>query len=192
MLVTRRALDQELWTRSGRTLDVQMDEGICFALCHEWCMAHAKRDVATLATFFSRNMPNMHRLFSFQRGFNLVSDSLGLGANYDNYHSVDESLTTNMITNDASRNGVRVEVVMRTQAGGMMLNTLNECAQGETLLIGFWGVDQSDQSNWGHVVAVAWPPHSPHPYYFDPNSGLHEEQVNTTLATDVFMDLHDM
>lgn len=182
MLASVINLDQNTWTRSGQTIDVQMDEGICLALCHEWCQANALRRFNDLELFFSGRMPSMHRLFSFQRGFNLVSDSLTRGVNYANYYQTDEGLTTNMVTRDARRNGIRVSIPLQTAAGGVVANLINNNYKGDTYLIGFWGVDQGE--NWGHVTAVSWPPNKANAYYFDPNEGLFKESASNFLGTD--------
>ncbi|HEX3478862.1 MAG TPA: hypothetical protein VHT91_27760, partial [Kofleriaceae bacterium] len=182
-------VDQETWTRSGKTVDVQMDEGVCLALCHEWCTKHALRKFHDLELFFSSQMPSMHRIFTFQRGFNLVSDSLSRNANYANYFQIDEGLTTSMVTKDARRSEVRVSRNLLVQAGAPVANALNQCYRGETFLLGFWGVDQGE--NWGHVIAVSWPPNKALAYYFDPNYGLYKESSPDDLGDDVVAALDD-
>lgn len=177
---------QELWTRSGQTEDVQMDEGICLALVHEWCTQTAKRDYGSLSLFFSRRMPHMHRIFSFQRGFNLVSDSLSRGANYAAYYNIDAPLTENMITRDGRRSGVRVDRVLRTPVGGVVAHALNTMYRGETYLLAFWGVDGGEP--WGHVVGAAWSHNKRTPQYFDPNEGLFRGDGGA-FGTDVVADI---
>lgn len=176
-------VDQEIWTRSGETEDVQMDEGVCLALCHEWCTRHALRQFHDLDLFFSSRMPGMHRIFTFQRGFNLVSDSLSRNATYANYFQVDEQLTNRMVTRDARRSDVRVHRNLLVQSGAPVANALNQCRRGETFLLGFWGVSLGE--NWGHVVAVSWPPNKALAYYFDPNEGLYKESSPDELGDDV-------
>ncbi|MGF0337264.1 YopT-type cysteine protease domain-containing protein [Ectopseudomonas toyotomiensis] len=183
-------IDQELWTRSGSTIDIQMDAGICFALCHEWCSAQAKRDYANIELFFSTQFPAMHRLFSLQRGFNLVSDSLTQGAGYANFYAVDENLTTSMLTRDARRSAINVTVACRTQAPGIIQNLLNTCYKGDTFLLGFWGVENGE--NWGHVVGVSWPPNKGKAYFFDPNLGLFREEITNQLGIDTMSEIDNL
>lgn len=189
MLISVLEIDQNTWTRSGQTEDVQMDEGICLALCHEWCLTHSLRKFALLDLFFSSRMPNIHRIFSFQRGFNLVSDSLSRNTNYVNYFQIDEGLTTNMVTRDGRRSEVRVTQNLLVQADGPVSNALNQCRRGETFLIGFWGIDSGE--NWGHVTAVSWPPNKALAYYFDPNEGLFKETDPAQLGTNVIDEIDD-
>jgi hypothetical protein len=188
MLFQTIDIDQNVWTRSGQTIDVQMDEGICLALCHEWCLRQALRDYHALEHFFTKQMPHMHRLFSFQRGFNLVSDSLTRGANYVTYFQVDENLTTNMVTRDGHRSGVRVTIARQTNTHTHVENELNAIHAGDVFLLGFWGVDGGE--NWGHVTAISWPPGN-NAAYFDPNEGVYEEMAPAQLGTDLVEQLDD-
>ena len=174
---------QELWTRSGQTLDVQMDEGICLALAHEWCTLQTLRQYNALSLFFSRRMPGMHRLFSFQRGFNLVSDSLSANAAYANFYQIDETLTHNMITRDGRRSGVLVQRSLHTANENQVANLLNYIHQGDIYLLGFWGVENGE--NWGHATAVGWPANKANAYFFDPNEGLSKETATIAIGTDV-------
>jgi hypothetical protein len=190
MLTQTIEVDQTVWTQSSPTTDVQMDEGICLALVHEWCTKNALRNYAQLNLFFSRSMPNMHRLFSFQRGFNLVSDSINVGANYANFYQSDEGLTAKMIINDGLRSQVYVVRELHTANIAVAANYLNHMYRGDTFMIGYWGVDD-DGDNWGHVVGVAWNASKAHPHYFDPNQGLFRGSGVATFGTDVIQDIED-
>jgi hypothetical protein len=189
MIQTVLEFNQELWSRSGHTVDVQMDEGLCLALVHEWCTTCAKRRYSDLDLFFSRNMPGMNRLFSFQRGFNLVSDSLNRGAGYLNFFQNDEGLTTNMITRDGRRSGVTVTRVLHSANPALIANQLNYPPNGATFMVGFWGVENGN--NWGHVVGIAFPFTKSHAYYFDPNGGLSKEANLAQLGTNVIQEIDD-
>lgn len=182
--------DQELWTRSGRTVDVQMDAGICLALSHEWCTLQALRRYNDLGLFFSRRMPGMNRIFSFQRGFNLVSDSLSVNATYAAYYRIDEDLTHNMITRDGRRSGVLVQRTLHTANPAQIASALNFLYKGDVYLLAFWGADGGGE-NWGHATAVGWPGNKGNAYFFDPNDGLSKETASHAIGTDIIQFVDD-
>lgn len=143
-----------------------------------------------MADFFTENMPGMHRLFSFQRGFNLVSDSLSTNVGYARFLQIDRDLTTNMVTRDGRRSGVNVTQVLAQNAAAPVRLYMNARQSPSFYMIGFWGVD-GDGDNWGHVVGVAWPQGDPQPHYFDPNEGVFATTNANQFGNDLITRIDD-
>ena len=155
--------------------DIQMRQGICFALSTEWCLCILKNRNFDINSVF-------YRMVSRQRAYNLTFSerikNLTGGAQYLQFFQAAEPPSYRFMQDQARHEGVasQRQAIMPHQIANHLPGVINA---GRSCILGFFGVDNGN--NWGHATAIGWRNIAGgKPRFFDPNQGQFSWPNGTT------------
>jgi hypothetical protein len=171
-------------------VDVQMKQGICFALATEWCLSIARdRNFDPNADFF--------RMVSRQRAYNLTFEEkikkFTKAQDYALFFHAAETPSQVFMDTQAGHEGLPMQR-QAVQPQDIANQLPGVIAAGRACLLGFFGVD--NDTNWGHATAVGWRNGAlEKPRFFDPNQGQFSWPAVTAtnvIAQEIIANVHNL
>ncbi len=169
--------------------DIQMRQGICFALSTEWSLCTVKKRAFDFdAVFFP--------MVSRQRAYNLTFEEkikkLTDGAQYTQFFAAAEPPSYKFMVDQAKHEdvGMSKQMIKPDQIDAQLPGLIGA---GKTFILGMFGID--DNENWGHATTVGWgSDNNNKPRFFDPNQGQFswpKETASDTIAEEILDNIDD-
>ncbi len=168
--------------------DIQMRQGICYALSTEWCLCMQKNKNFDFNSVF-------YRMVSRQRAYNLTFadkiKNMTQGNKYQLFFNTAEPPSFKFMQDQAKHEGVTTvrQLVPPSEIEDKLSKAIKS---GESCILGFFGVDSNQ--NWGHATAVGLRDIAgSKPRFFDPNQGQYSwpKDTNTTkIARDIMQNIN--
>lgn len=170
--------------------DVQMRQGICYALSTEWCLCMLKNKNFDLNSEF-------YRMVSRQRAYNLTYadkiKNLTKSAKYQQFFQTAEPPSYRFMQDQAKHEGITSE--REVIQPSLIINQISTAIEaGKSCIFGFFGVDKGN--NWGHATAIGCRDIAgSKPRFFDPNQGQFSWSngtKNTVIAKEILANIHSL
>jgi hypothetical protein len=178
----------------ARVADIQIRQGVCFALSTEWC----------LCVLRSRNFSFegvLYQAVARQRAYNLTwaeqIRNLTDGDKYVQFFQIAEPPTYRFMQDQARHEGVTCQRLLAQP--NLFANQLASAVNpGGACILGLFGVEYDKNhrlKNWGHAVAIGWRNIAGgKPRFFDPNQGQFswpDTTGNDVIAREIIANLHE-